>query len=88
MPRTYKAVLRGNHLEWVNNVPNYKEDQPINVEVSIVEKNALSENDSRGEKMAEILEKLAESKAFSEIRDPLSWQREIRKERQLPDRGD
>jgi hypothetical protein len=36
--------------------------------------------------MAEALEKLAASDAFSEISDPSEWQREIRKDRPLPGR--
>ena len=38
------------------------------------------------QRMAEALEKLAASDAFSEISDPVEWQREIRKDRPLPGR--
>ena len=41
---------------------------------------------SAGGRMAEALEKLAASDAFSEISDPSEWQREIRKDRPLPGR--
>ena len=40
----------------------------------------------RGRRMVEILEKLAAMNAFSEISDPVEWQREIRKDRPLPGR--
>jgi hypothetical protein len=36
--------------------------------------------------MAEALENLAALDAFSEISDPVEWQREIRKDRPLPGR--
>ncbi len=41
---------------------------------------------ARGEAMARIMEQLAESNPFSEIDDPVAWQREIRKDRPLPGR--
>jgi hypothetical protein len=41
---------------------------------------------SNGKAMAEALEKLAASNAVSEISDPSAWQREQRKDRELPGR--
>ncbi len=41
---------------------------------------------ARGEQMARIMEQLAEANPFSEIDDPVAWQREIRKDRLLPGR--
>lgn len=40
----------------------------------------------RGAKAAALLEELARRNTFSEIVDPIEWQREIRKDRQLPGR--
>jgi len=44
-------------------------------------------NEQRGQKMADILEKISKTKAFSEIADPLAWQKEIRQDRPLPERN-
>jgi len=40
----------------------------------------------RGDEMASILEQLAAGNAFSEISDPVAWQREAREDRPLPRR--
>ena len=40
----------------------------------------------RGVKAAALLEELARRNAFSEITDPVEWQREMRQDRQLPGR--
>ncbi len=45
-----------------------------------------SEEEKRGQQMADALSKLAESGAFSGIEDPSAWQREIRRDRPLPGR--
>jgi hypothetical protein len=84
--RTYKAVLRGNYLEWLDEAPDYNEDRLVNVEVTILEESLPSKTSLRGQQMAIILKKLAETKVFSEIQDPISWQREERKDRLLPSR--
>ena len=84
MPRTYGAILKGNRLEWVRKALDYEGNCSIPVKVTILEEGALPKNIPRGQEMAAILEKLAESGAFSEIEDPVSWQREIRKDRALP----
>ena len=74
---------KGNRLEWTDPGPvDLKPDQPV--EVTILDEQHQSED--RGKRMAEALEKLAASDAFSEISDPVEWQREIRKDRPLPGR--
>ena len=41
----------------------------------------------RGRKIKELLNQLGAMKIFSEITDPVSWQRNIRKDRSLPGRA-
>ena len=80
---TYRAILKGNQLEWTDPAPvDLNPEQPV--EVTILEERDQTAN--RGKRMAEALEKLAASDAFSEISDPSAWQREIRKDRPLPGR--
>jgi hypothetical protein len=80
---TYRAILRGDRLEWTDPSPlDLNPEQPV--EVTILDEPEQTAN--RGRRMAEALEKLAASDAFSEISDPSEWQREIRKDRSLPGR--
>jgi hypothetical protein len=84
MVRLYKALLRGNSLEWIGETPERSDDYPITVEVTVLEESYPAEARSRGDEMAAILEKLSESKAVSDITDPIAWQRDLRQDRPLP----
>ncbi len=41
---------------------------------------------NQGQRMAAILQRMADRNALSHITDPVAWQREIRKDRPLPGR--
>jgi len=41
----------------------------------------------RGKRIKDLLTQLGTTKAFSEIADPVDWQRKIRKDRSLPGRA-
>ncbi len=84
MPHTYEAILDGNRVEWMGKAPEH--EGPLRVRVIILERQQSIV--ARGEKMAEALGKLAEVDAFSDIEDPVQWQREIRQDRVLPGRED
>jgi len=88
MIRTYKAVLRGNNLEWNGDAPECLDgEKAVEVHVTILEEAAIpSATITQGKRMAEALEKLAAIDALSEISDPSAWQREQRQDRSLPDR--
>ncbi len=90
MLQTYKAILRGNYLEWSGDAPNHLEDeQSIEVHVTLLnETDASSVVGARGRRMAEALERLAALNVFSEVSDPSAWQREQRQDRALPDRDE
>jgi hypothetical protein len=88
MVRTYKALLRGNSLQWIGEAPERSEDYPIAVEVTVREEEYPAEAHSRGKEMAVILEKLAESGAVSDITDPMAWQRDQRQDCPLPGRAE
>jgi hypothetical protein len=79
MMRTYRALLHGDRLEWL-------EDAPLRVHVTVLEQGPPAEVHARGHAMAAILEKLAERRTFSAITDPVRWQRELRQDRGLPGR--
>ena len=83
---TYKALLHGDRLEWLDEAPESQADAPLRVHVTVLEQEQPAEAHARGHAMAAILEKLAERHTFSAITDPVRWQRELRQDRVLPGR--
>lgn len=86
MSQSYRAFLHGDRLEWRDDPPGIEETVPVIVTLS-VEREELSDAE-RGRRMAEALRQLAKGGAFSYIEDPVEWQREIRRDRPLPGRGE
>ena len=84
--RTYRALLRGDHLEWLEEAPESQIGAPLRVHVTVLEPESPSEAYARGHAMAALLEKLAKRRTFSTIPDPVKWQRELRQDRVLPGR--
>ena len=81
--RTYKAVLHGKRVEWLDGKPESPHSLTVRVKTPI--KRWKSEA-ARKAAMSDALDKLSKSGAFSGIEDPVAWQREIRKDRPLPGR--
>ena len=90
MLQTFKAILRGDRLEWSGDAPEKKRTESgVAVHVTILDEAAdLSQTVNRGRRMAEALERLAARNALQEISDPVLWQREQREDRTLPDRNE
>ncbi|MBW4667426.1 MAG: hypothetical protein KME60_08340 [Cyanomargarita calcarea GSE-NOS-MK-12-04C] len=86
MLRKFNALLKGNHLQWTDDAPEISE-QPLKVEVTVLEDYSSLEAKSRGLQMAAALEKIASLNVFPEL-DAATWQREERQERSLPGRDD
>ena len=84
MLRTYKAILHGDHVEWLDNRP--EQTQPVPVHITPLEDTPLQPAGERGRVMAEALAALASRGTFAAITDPVAWQREVRHERTLPAR--
>ncbi len=85
MLRTYKAILRENQLEWSGEEPEASHTaEGIPVHVTILNENAGTA-DHRGERMAAALEHLAS--IGLDVPDPAAWERELRIDRNLPDRS-
>jgi hypothetical protein len=83
---TYRALLHGNRLEWLEDAPASPTDVPVSVHVTVLEHEPVSEQEMRGHAMAALLEKLAERHTFASLQDPVQWQRDLRVERSLPGR--
>jgi hypothetical protein len=83
MSESYRAILKGDQLEWTDDVPSdLASEQPVEV-IILYKPDRIAD---RRRRMAEALENLAAADAFSEISDPPEWQREIRKDRAMPGR--
>lgn len=78
---TYKAILRGNQLEWTESVPEHLE-KAVAVHVTILDEPVAPAQVSQGQRMAAALEQLAAMNALAEITDPVAWEREMRSGRQ------
>ena len=86
MPQTFRALLRGDQLEWTTQRPTViPADQPVLVDVTVSEEPFMTKPQS-GRSMAAILEQLAQTGSFAEISDPVEWQRDLRADRSLPGR--
>ena len=92
MMMTYKAILRGDRLVWIEAPPATAAiDDGVPVQVTFL-REALPEDEQalaeRRESLLALLEELAALNTFAEIDDPVEWQREIRRDRPLPGRDD
>ena len=76
MERTYKAILRGDRVEWLDGKPNPQ--APVEVEISVREDEPQITAKERRAKAAAALRKIAKMGGTG-IEDPVAWQREQRK---------
>ena len=85
---TYKAILRGYHVEWCGDVDHHiAVDHPVAVHITILDDPVVTTGvESQGKLMATALERLAEIHALADVADPAVWEREIRQDRVLPGR--
>ncbi len=83
---TYKAILRGNHLEWRGDAHlTLPPDHAVAVHVTVLDEPTAptAHSQSRGERMAAALAQLAQLHTCADITDPVAWEREQRQERPL-----
>ena len=81
MQRTYKAILHGDRVEWLDDKPESIE--PVAVQISVSDN---SQNLTSGQELARLLGFLADKGTFEDLADPVAWQREQRMDRSLPGR--
>ena len=88
MLTTYKDKLKGERLEWVDEVPPLNQQDGADVLATMLHTNGRESRDQaeRGTRMKAALDKLASLGGINSIPDPLAWQREIRQDRPLPER--
>lgn len=83
MPRTYRAILHGDRVEWIDSPP--KGRRATQIRIILLESDADTQ-EARGRAMAAALEELARAGGVRSIADPVEWQRSTREERPLPER--
>lgn len=87
MQSIYKAIVRGDRIEWEADVPEQiRAQQELTVLVTVLDQPATAD-EKRGARMAEVLGRLAASGGVASITEPLRWQREQRQDRDLPGRS-
>jgi hypothetical protein len=79
--QTYKAILEGNSIKWLA-------ESPVQTEATEVLVTVLSEPRKVSDRQAMVLalRRLSRSGQASSFGDPLEWQKETRKDRDLPRR--
>ncbi|MEG3874293.1 hypothetical protein QUB36_18175 [Microcoleus sp. AT8-B1] len=87
MQRIFEAILKGNLLEWANEVPT-QGDRPVRVYVTLQEDRSTLSAEFRRHRIVEVLEKIAANNVFADISDPVEWQRDLRQDRPLPGRDE
>jgi len=84
MQSIYKAIVRGDRIEWEDDVPEQiRAQQALTVLVTVVDQPSAAD-DTRGPRMAEVLQRLAASGGVTSITDPSQWQREQRQDHEPP----
>lgn len=87
MPSIYKAILKGDRVEWIGPAP--ETNGGVAVEITVVSQPpAVVDEAARKQQLLDVLNALAASGAGEAFGDPVEWQREIRKDRPLPGRED
>jgi hypothetical protein len=86
MHRTYEGILVGDRIEFPAGGPS--EPGPLSVRVTVVGAAGAVGNGhhERGRAMAAALEALSRGGALSTLTDPAQWQRDVRRDRDLPGR--
>ena len=87
---TYRAILRGDRLEWRGSVRQYlPADRLVAVYVTVLDEPVVGLDvgeEGQGARMAAALERLAEMHALADIDDAATWERGERQDRTLPGR--
>ena len=78
----YDSLLHGCNLKWLDGCP--ETNGPVPVYVVILNKPRQDHPENNGAIAVAMLEILADKGTFDHIEDPVTWQREIRKDRPLP----
>jgi hypothetical protein len=85
MHPSYKGTLRGDRIEWQDDVPEQlRSEGALTVLVTIL--SGRPSDEVSGRRMAQALERLAQRGGVLSITDAARWQREQREDREVPGR--
>jgi hypothetical protein len=88
MRRTLKAVVRGDRIEWLEaSEQSFPAAKPVEALIIPLHEQPASSPQERVARRLAALKELAAINACSGIEDPREWQRQIREDRDLPDRS-
>jgi len=82
MENIYEALIKGNKLDWID-LPPKEALGNKKIKVKIMLSWEPKRESGQGVLMANILNKFAESGGLKSIKNPVSWQRNSRKDRSL-----
>lgn len=80
MSESYRAILVDGHLHWLDDVPDAIRQGTGELRVRVTVEEVDGQN--KGE-LEILLDELADADPYSDIDDPVEWQRELRRERDL-----
>jgi hypothetical protein len=78
MSESYRAILIDGQLRWLDDVPDVlrRGTENVRVRVTIDEQG----DGDREDELSSLLDELSEADPFSDIDDPVEWQRQLRSE--------
>ena len=82
MLSTYRAILDGNVIRWLDMSPNLQ--RPVQVHVTLLDEPSASAKKVRAQAMKVALQNLAWTNALGFIADPVAWQKAECQDRRLP----
>ena len=88
MLNTYKAKLKGDHIEWAESPPPALNGGTTDVLVTVLVSQEAGTADKAELRRCRVaaLERIAARGGIKSIPDPVAWQREMREDRPLPGR--
>ncbi|MHB8337847.1 MAG: hypothetical protein ACYC49_12760 [Ignavibacteriaceae bacterium] len=82
MENIYEALIKGNKLDWID-LPPKEALENKKIKVKIMLSWEPKRKSGQGELMSNILKKLADAGGLKSIKNPVTWQRNTRKDRSL-----
>lgn len=80
MSKSYRAILVDGRLRWLDDVPEAIRHGAGDVLVQVV---VDDQTEEASEELASLLDEIAAEDPYKDIEDPVEWQRELRRERDL-----
>jgi len=83
MKSAFRGILEGSRIRWIGTGP--PDGEPHEVEVRVVP--SATDTAERRKRLADLLDEIASHGGLKSFGDPMEWQHEVRKDRQLAGAG-